>query len=255
MNAPYIPGGWRSKLTRRMSRLMARRTFPLALDHAIVTFTFDDFPKSAVTEGARRLEAHGWLGTYYACAAYAGGETHHGTMFDAGDLQRLSTAGHEIACHTYEHLDCGRASAETVIDSIEKNARALAAMGLESDLTNFAFPFGEVTPSAKQALSERFDALRGIRADVNRGDSDLNLLSAVPIDGGDAGIQRACEAALSLTHAPGWLIYYAHDIQDQPTSWGCTPDEFEQVIMAVEASGAEVMTMDAALSAVSELPA
>lgn len=254
MNAPYIPGGLRSKLTRRLSRLVARRQFPVALDHSIVTFTFDDFPKSAATAAAAALETHGWAGTFYACAAYAGGETHHGPMFDAGDLHRLAMAGHEIACHTYEHLDCGRASANEVLASIKKNARALAAMGFDRELTNFAFPFGEVTPAVKQVLDLHFDALRGIHPGINRGQCDLNLLSAIPLDGGETGIQRACEAAESLPTAPGWLIYYGHDVQDNPTQWGCTPAQFDAVIKAVEASGAEVLTMDAALGRLAEPP-
>jgi len=253
MNAPYIPGGLRSKLTRQMSRFMARRPLALDLDHGIVTFTFDDFPKSAATTGARMLEDRDWRGTYYACAGYAGGETHHGAMFDAGDLQRLSAAGHEIACHTYEHLDCGQATPETARASVAKNARALAAMGLTTPMTQFAFPYGEVTPAVKASLGEHFAALRGIRAEVNRGQADLNLLSAVPLDGGEAGITRACEAAESLTQSPGWLIFYAHDVQDSPTTWGCTPDEFDRVLQAVARSGARVMTMDAALAELTQV--
>jgi hypothetical protein len=123
---------------------------------------------------------------------------------------------------------------------------------LSEPLSSFAFPYGEASLDAKRALSSRFASMRGVRAEINRGSGDLNLLRAVALDGGDAGIERAIEAANSLIQAPGWLIYYAHDIQDQPSEWGCTPEQFERVCNAVEASGARVMTVRDALKSLQE---
>jgi peptidoglycan/xylan/chitin deacetylase (PgdA/CDA1 family) len=248
MTMPYVPTGkLTARFNRQWARLTARSPLHIDLDHAIVTFTFDDFPKSAAATGAKALEARDWRGTYYASASYAGGTTHHGAMFDAGDLQRLVTAGHEIGCHTYDHLDCAAADLETVQQSVARNARALASMGLETALESFAFPYGETTAACKHELGPQFSALRGVRARVNRDICDRHLLASVPIDGGEAGIQRAVEAATSLTQSPGWLIFYAHDIQDEPTEWGCTPEQFERVCEAVAASGARVQTMTEAL--------
>ena len=94
--------------------------------------------------------------------------------------------------------------------------------------------------------------MRGVRAEINRGSGDLNLLRAVAVDGGETGIERAIEAADSLIQAPGWLIYYAHDIQDEPSEWGCTPGQFERVCDAVAASGARVMPVRDALKTLQE---
>lgn len=253
MNAPYIPSsGLVSRVNRQWARFAGRDPMPLQLDHAIVSFTFDDFPKSAASHGASLLEKHGWTGTYYASAGYAGGITHHGDMFDPGDLSRLTSAGHEIACHTYEHLDCATASLREVMQSVERNARALAAMGVESELASFAYPYGEARPEVKRALGSRFASLRGVRPGINRGGADRHLLRAVPIDGGEAGIERAIEAAEALVQAPGWLVFYTHDIQDRPTEWGCTPEQFAAVCDAVERSGARVSTMAQALELAGE---
>ena len=249
MNMPYIPsGGVLQRVNRQWVRLAARVPVQIDLDHAIVSFTFDDFPKSAATVAARELERRGWLGTYYASAAYAGGETHHGAMFDTGDLQRLSGAGHEIGCHTYGHIDCAMASPSEVIADVERNARALRAMGFEGALSSFAFPYGEASAAVKTELGKRFSALRGVRAGINRGEADRQLLKSVPLDGGEAGIDRAIEAAQALTQHPGWLIYYAHDVQDEPTEWGCTPQQFRSVCDAVEQSGARILPMAQALA-------
>ncbi|MAK63521.1 MAG: polysaccharide deacetylase [Maricaulis sp.] len=248
MNAPYIPGsGLWAGLNRRWARYASRTPMRICPDHAIVSFSFDDFPKSAATTGAELLEKRGWRGTYYASAGYAGGVTHHGPMFDAGDLQRLSSNGHEIGCHTYSHIDAAAVPTSELLADIARNARALAAMGHEGELDSFAFAYGEATPASKQALLERFSNLRGVQARINRGATDRGLLQSVPIDGGEAGIDRAVEAAQSLISHPGWLIYYAHDVQDEPTQWGCTPQQLDRVCDAVAASGARVMTVSEAM--------
>ncbi|WP_300526855.1 polysaccharide deacetylase family protein [Maricaulis sp.] len=255
MNAPYSPSSFTARLGRQIARFAARRDLPIHPDHAIVSFSFDDFPKTAATMGAPALEKRGWRGTYYASAGLAGTCNHHGPQFDAGDIVDLSARGHEIGCHTFEHMDCAQAGVDEIATSLERNAAALQAMGLSDALSSFAFPYGETSLEAKRALAHRFASMRGVRAEINRGSGDLNLLRAVPIDGGEAGIARAVEAAESLVQAPGWLIYYAHDIQDDPTEWGCTPGQFERVCEAVAASGARVMPVRDALKALQETPA
>lgn len=253
MNAPYIPsGGLMSRVNRQWARFAGRAPLSISLDHAIVSFSFDDFPKSAATIAAPALEQRDWRATYYAAAGFAGGETHHGAMFDTADLHRLTQAGHEIGCHTYGHIDCATAALADIMRDVERNARALSAMGYEGALDSFAFPYGEARPEVKRALGSRFSTLRGVRAQINRGNADRHLLNAIPLDGGEAGIQRAVEAAEALVHHPGWLVYYGHDVQDSPTEWGCTPEQFDHVCDAVERSGARVLPVADALRCVEE---
>ena len=244
MNAPYMPSSsiW-SRFNRQWARFNACAPAEIDLDHAIVSFSFDDFPKSAANQGAAALESRGWRGTYYASAAFAGQLNHHGEMFDAEDLERLSKTGHEIGCHTYEHLDCAKATSAEVMKSVERNQIALKQMGLMQEMTSFAFPYGEATAGSKRILGDRFSSLRGIRSRINRDEVDLHLLKSDPLDGGPVGISKAIEAAESLTLHPGWLIYYAHDVQDNPSEWGCTPDQLNSVCDAVERSGARVMSV------------
>lgn len=82
-----------SILARRLDRAGAaafeRKTVLLQVDEPIVSFTFDDFPKSAAQAGKDILERHGWRGSYYASGALMGACTLHGAMFDSGDLVRL----------------------------------------------------------------------------------------------------------------------------------------------------------------------
>tara|TARA_R110002094_G_scaffold36474_2_gene49184 strand:+ start:6566 stop:7333 length:768 start_codon:yes stop_codon:yes gene_type:complete len=253
MDTAYNPGGGLiSKLSRRWARLAARAPLSVNLDHAIVSFTFDDFPRSAALSGAKILEDHGWRGTYYASAGYAGTQSHHGAMFEAGDLQRLDAAGHEIGCHTHSHLDGSQISAGEMLADIDRNRKALRELGFEGELESFAYPYGEATPAAKRLLATRFSSMRGVHAAINRGTSDRSLLKSIPVDGGEAGIARAVDAAETLVEHPGWLIFYLHDVQDVPTKWGCTPAQLEQVCAAVERSGARVLTIAAAMAEIGD---
>lgn len=243
----YIPAsGLNGKVQRLSARLFARAPLRIRLDAPLVTFTFDDFPKSAATTGAALLEARGWTGTYFAAGGFCGLDTHHGAMFDHSDLKRLQAAGHEIACHTHSHFDACSTRESKFLDDVDRNAGFLGEAGL-NDVQTFAFPYGEATPGLKRALSGRFAALRGVRPGINRGRADRALLKAVPLDGGLSGLQRAIDAARDAARRPGWLIYYGHDVQDAPTSWGCTPDFLSAVIDAVAAIKAEVLPMASAL--------
>jgi peptidoglycan/xylan/chitin deacetylase (PgdA/CDA1 family) len=244
----YTPaGGVTGRLRRVAARLLACAPLDIELGRSVVTFTFDDFPKSAGTLAAERLEREDWRATYFTAGGFAGEHNHHGALFDADDLQRLSAAGHEIACHTFSHADAGTTSAAEYIADIDRNAAFLKSSGHTAPLQTFAFPYGEATPAMKRTLSKRFRALRGVRPGVNRGRADRALLKSVPLDGGLTGLQRAIDAVRDAHRKPGWLIFYGHDVQDRPTDWGCTPDFLDAVIEAVKASGARVLTMAEAL--------
>ena len=73
---------------------------------AIVSFTFDDFPQSAWKSGGRILGEYGASGTYYTSLGLMGKTTPVGRMFEREDLEAVAEAGHEVACHTYDHALC-----------------------------------------------------------------------------------------------------------------------------------------------------
>ncbi|WP_394694464.1 polysaccharide deacetylase family protein [Hyphobacterium sp.] len=246
----YIPSsGLTGKLKRMQARLFERDPIHIAPEQLVVSITFDDFPKSAVESGAAELEKRGWRGTWYAAAGFAGTGTHHGPMFDQSDIQRLEEAGHEIACHTLNHIDLGQASAEGTLAQINANRDALKALGQKSGLPAFAYPYGEASPVSKRILAQHFETLRGVRPGINRTGDDRNLLKAVGIDGGESGLATAKAFVDEGTTRPGWLIFYAHDIQDQPTEWGCTPGQFRDLLDHVQKSGANVLPVTEAYRA------
>src|SRR6185295_18271573 len=73
----------------------ARRDFRLASDVPLVSFTFDDFPRSALAEGGRILAEQGVRGTYFVSMQLLGGPSVSGPIASRDDLQTLLHDGHE----------------------------------------------------------------------------------------------------------------------------------------------------------------
>ena len=114
MNAPYIPDlSLKGKIRRRLTRLSSRKPLP-AIDHKYVSFTFDDFPKSSAINGAKCLEDKGLRGTFYACTGQFDQSNHFGELCSSDDVKRVFAAGHEIGCHTQNHIDCAVSSPAVV---------------------------------------------------------------------------------------------------------------------------------------------
>lgn len=244
---PYVPpNGLSGRLVRLKSRLLARRPIVTRPTEPIVSISFDDFARSAATTASEAIEKRGWRATFFASGGMVGETTHLGPMFERDDLLRLHCSGHEIACHTYSHLDAARTGLASLLQDVDRNREAISEWGLDGRLESFAFPYGESCPSAKSALIERFRVLRGVRPGINRRGSDRSLLNAVGLDGGEAGIANACGFATEVARKPGWLIYFGHDVRDDPSPWGCTPAQFERVLDAIAASGAMVLPIDEA---------
>ena len=230
----------KGKVRRRWARIVHRRPLRSTIDRPIVSITFDDAPRSAVEAGARVLEAEGVRGAFYVCAGLDSREGPMGLYGETAGYVGLAARGHEIACHTYSHLDCGQAAGPVITADVDRNAETLTAAGLET--RNFAYPYGDVSPQAKAVLQDRFGSLRGLHPGLIREGSDLNLLPAVGIEGpnGEANAARWIDKALANR---AWLILYTHDVRPEPSAWGCTPDALKRLIQRAKAGGAEIATV------------
>ena len=64
----------RAKVGHRLAMHLRVDLFCLRNRTPMVSFTFDDLPKSAVTTGAEMLEAHGARGTFYVSGSLVGAD-------------------------------------------------------------------------------------------------------------------------------------------------------------------------------------
>src|SRR5271165_5890727 len=113
------------RVGRLGATLVRTRTVRMVNERPIVSFSFDDFPRSAVRNAAAILEGHGVAGTYYLSRSFNGATVDGIEYYDLGDLRRLIDNGHEIGCHTASHLHATRVARSRLLDDIEANAEFL----------------------------------------------------------------------------------------------------------------------------------
>lgn len=231
----------KGKLRRRLVRLAHRRPLAQGPHAPMVSFTFDDAPLTATQTGARLLEARGARGVFYVSAGLAGAEGPMGRFAEAADYARLAEAGHEIACHTYSHLDCGQAAGLAAEQDAARNRAALAAWGA-GPVSNFAYPYGDVAAGPKGALSPSYGVLRALHHGVIEAGTDLNQAPAVGVEGQDGEAIAEHWLARAKTRN-AWLILYTHDVRPEPSPWGCTPEALARLIDRAQASGLQIVTV------------
>jgi peptidoglycan/xylan/chitin deacetylase (PgdA/CDA1 family) len=217
-------------LARKIGLRMHARPARLGWPDGVVSFTFDDFPKSALAAGGSILESYGARGTFYTSMNLAAIHRVVGPMFDHEDICAAHRAGHEIACHTHTHLDCCTSPKPSILAAIHNNGVALSSVIEGFAPTNFAYPHGRVSPMAKRVLGPRFSSCRGIREDINHGIIDLADLLAVSIYSATFDEAKMRSLIDRNRRLGGWLIFYTHDVVDTPSPFGCTPEQLEAVV-------------------------
>ncbi|MDJ0921511.1 MAG: polysaccharide deacetylase family protein [Henriciella sp.] len=231
----------RAKVLRRLTQWRCAKPLEKTPKQAIVSFTFDDFPRSAAEAGAEALEACGTRGTFYVASSMARQTNLMGEMYGPDDLERLEAAGHEIASHTHLHLDCSRASPTQVLDELDLNRDALRAYGVTGAASQFAWPYGETCYEAKRALAGRVDTARGILPGINRKGADLMQLRAFELTTDEATERRAASAIRQATKSGGWVIVFTHDVRNTPSAFGTRPDVLRSLIRQARDSGAQIL--------------
>ena len=235
-----LPRRVASKWRRLSVDHFGRRRFALQSKVPYVSFTFDDFPRSAYLEGGRILADHGARGTYFVSASWLGKPSVSGPIALREDLPALLADGHELGCHTFEHLDGTRSTASAFERSIAANRAAVP----EAELPVFAYPLDGPVLSIKKAVGPHFAGCRGGGQTFNAGTIDLNLLKAYFFDWKNRGDLDDVRKALSDNAAAcGWLIFATHDVAAAPSNYGCTPQFFSSAVRLALASGARVVPM------------
>ncbi|WP_170937345.1 MULTISPECIES: polysaccharide deacetylase family protein [Rhodomicrobium] len=209
-------------------------------DFRAVSFCFDDFPLSAAEDGARTLESFGLRGTFYTCFGTLSHDSPSGRLAGMQDVAALHRNGHEIGCHTYDHMNCSFVEADDAAQSCDLNRRVAAERGITME--NLAYPQGGIRASTKQLLSTRYATARGTLQGVNRGLTDAHGLRAVRIyehHAASAMRQRIDDVALE----GGWLILYTHDVATSPSRYGLSKSRFRDLILYTIGRNLPVLTI------------
>ena len=235
-----------AKIKRRLTQW--RVTAPLCVkpEKPVISFTFDDFPKSAAEEGAEIIETVDGKATFYACSSLAGKRTTTGLQFDASDIVALEASGHEIGAHTHSHIDCSKAKLRDIHDDIALNIRRLEEMGA-SKVTQFAYPYGETQVELKRELIKDFETARGALAGVNTPSSDRMQLRALQLTPNPRTIQRAGAALKAAQKSPSWIIIFTHDVSLTPSPFGVHSEDFRMLTKMARDIGADILSLSGAM--------
>jgi hypothetical protein len=84
---------------------------------------------------------------------------------------------------------------------------------------------------------------RGTIAGLNGAVVDLNLLRANHLYGDIDELDRAQDLISENTRQSSWLIFYSHDVAEQPSPYGCTPSLLEKTVRFAVEQGATILTV------------
>lgn len=231
------------KYVRVTSVRLNRRPLYINGRGPIVSFTFDDFPRSALHVGGAILNSYGARGTYFASLGLMGGTAPTGTMFVSDDLDQAISQGHEVGCHTYDHYDAGRTAPRLFEDSVAHNEKAFSAFFPSYSLQSLSYPISEPRPGVKRRMGRRFVCCRGGGQIYNHNTADLSCLQSFFIERSRDNPKRIYDLIDAACLARGWLIFSTHDVDPRPTPWGCTPGLLESLVRRVVASGVPILPL------------
>ena len=227
------------KARRLMAEQFGRRTMSIKTPVPIVSFTFDDAPRTAFSVGGEILKRFGARATYFVSLGILDTETEVGKIASVGDLARAVDEGSELGCHTFDHLDAWHVSSTAFLASVVRNREALHRILPGARFTTFAYPKSGAKLSIKSALGNTFICCRGGGQATNEGSADLNLLKACFVDRRTGVDTEFIRTLVDYNTARrGWLILATHDVAADPSPYGCTPEFLESIVQYASRSGA-----------------
>lgn len=207
---------------------------------AAVSFTFDDVPRTAVTNGLRALESCAPTTTFYVATSLCGQDSDdYGPLLDHDELRALANQGHHIAAHSHSHRHLERGGESTLRDDCLENKRIIEDL-VDGPCEDFAYPYGEWTYASKSELGPVFRSHRSIEPGVNQGSVDLRLLKSESLEMKHFSLERVEQVVEKCATEGGWLIFFSHDVSDTPTEYGITTRALTDVARVVGSSGVPV---------------
>ncbi len=238
--------GLRERIRNRLALMDRRSAVPAWLDAAVASITFDDFPSSAYEIGGKILEASGLRATYFVSGCYMGRTVESVPYFQAAHLREIHAKGHEIGCHTYDHVKLGEAGARYAVETCKRNAKFVAdTIGADVEMTSFAYPNGDASVPVKAALAKRFPLCRGVRQAQNAGSVDLAQLNIVSLEIRHAGQTDLAGIIAAAKAQKSWLVFLSHDVAESPSPYGSTPAMIEDVVARLKAAAVPVLPLKA----------
>ena len=218
----------------------------------LISFAFDDFPRSAADTAAAILDEHGIRATYYTSLGLMGKtQPPFGEMFTERDLATVIAGGHEIGSHTFSHVNSWTARQSDFEQSIAENRDEMKRLFPAISMRAFSFPHAEPRVTIKGTAARHFHTCRGGGGQTfNRGVVDLKLLKGYFLEKTKGNVDAVKTVIDQNRSQNGWLILTTHDVVDNHSTFGCTPEFYRAIVREAVASGARILPVSQAQEAV-----
>lgn len=178
--------------------------------YAVVSFTFDDAPRSVYTQAFPLLKAAGLHATVYLTTKVVGLDRY----LDWEDIKALDSNGWEIAAHSYTHRDMTEMGDTEMMQEVEKSQSVFKQRGFKP--VSFAAPLGAYGERELSVLKRTYSSNRAAwgNAGVNSYPEydAYNLVSlGVTLN---VSVEQIRKSVQIVKRNGGWLILQFHQIDD-----------------------------------------
>jgi peptidoglycan/xylan/chitin deacetylase (PgdA/CDA1 family) len=237
------------RVRRKIANFRRYNCVPSRGTRGALSISFDDFPKTAWTIGGAILREYGVKGTYYVTGALCNHKWEGQQLYDAQDLHEIYEESHEIGSHLYDHISVLRLSEIELRKSIARNDQFVRDQLDNYQMTTFAYPYGDVSVAAKQICAGAFAACRGIGQGINGRSVELAQLKCTDL------VARSTSAfwedlVLEAARSKSWLVVVTHDIDENPSPFGCRPKDLQRLLQLAQAADLSILPVKSALAEV-----
>jgi len=212
-----------------------------------VSITFDDVPQKTFEFTHLLSDDFNISFTFYVCPGLSsrwGNALLENKLYNFSDLANLVDSGHEIAHHTFSHIDLLVQSGKKITSDLEKELIFYKHNYIQTSL-NFAYPYGRFGLRAKKICSTIFRSCRSIQFGINSRLFDINSLKAISLAerSGSMDLIENILKSNSISNNPLWIIFFGHDIDYHHSSVGCTPHYLRNIISMCQYYNYNLMTV------------
>ncbi len=237
MRKPSLTG----RLSFAVAARLRLRQIPPRAGRGVLSITFDDIPRSAWINGGRILRQHGLRATYYLSGDLCGTVFEGREQYRREDVPEIVAAGHEIGSHLFHHVSTLGLSPGKMRQEITRNDDFLQeVIGPDFLPQSFAYPYGEISVSAKWLCNRRFTSSRSVMEGLNGSGADRDQLRIVPIDNIFASATDWTSLMETVARDGAWAIALAHGVDDTGHAFSCPPDRLEAIIQQALAAGLDI---------------
>jgi peptidoglycan/xylan/chitin deacetylase (PgdA/CDA1 family) len=245
--------GYRTRkfIHRQWANFHFSKTIRLSLNQPVVSFTFDDVPGVSFENGGKILSDAGFSGTFYVALNLLNA-SNPDDVFTKQQLRDAFGHEHELGCHTYGHIHLTQIPVDQAIQDMNRNRREMQVILPQAELKNFSYPYGEQTLSFKKYLGQNYRSARGVGHGINGSNTDLFNLKAIRLYEAQFPLGDIIKRLDEAERSNGWLIFYTHDVRQNPTRWGCSPGYFEAVVRETATRKLMVLPVNGVLDFIEE---